>query len=267
MKKSKIEWCDSTWNPVTGCLHDCSYCYARRIAQRFGNRDAGYTSYLLDSKSHAVYVDMPIRDNAGRILPYPYGFNPTFHRYRLSDIRQLRYPQTIFVGSMTDLFGEWVPDSWIKEVFEACNAAPQHRYLFLTKNPDRYYQLGNGDGAIIPDDGIGGWFGASATTEEQAESAWENLNCTWLSVEPLHGDFSEEFFTYDDRYTQVVTRRWQWIVIGAETGNRKGKITPKREWIENIVKNCRDTKTPLFMKNSLKPIWGDELITEFPWDS
>jgi len=113
-----------TWNPVTGCLHGCQYCY------------------------------------------------PTFHRYRLDEPAQKKKPQNIFVSSMGDLFGDWVPDSWIKTVFEATNKAPQHNYLYLTKNPDRYYQLGDGDNAIIPDDGLTGWFGASAETEEAACNAF-----------------------------------------------------------------------------------------------
>ena len=194
----------------------------------------------------------------------PVGFEPAFHRYRLPMPAQKKKPANIFVGSMADLFGEWVPDEWIREVLAACAAAPWHNFLFLTKNPDRYYQLGDGDEAIIPEGGCSGWFGASAATEEQAQDAWENLNCTWMSLEPLHGDFSEEFFTYDDRYTQATRRRWEWIVIGAETGSSKNKIKPKREWIQNIVDQCHSTETPLFMKDSLLEIWGGPTHSTIP---
>ena len=58
-----------------------------------------------------------------------------------------------------------------------------------------------------------------------------------------------------------------WFIIGAETGNRKEKVVPKREWIENIVDYARSVVKPVFMKDSLKPIWGDDLITEFPWEA
>jgi len=203
----------------------------------------------------------------GKIIkaPYPYGFLPTLHRYRLGDYQDKK-GRNIFVGSMTDLFGEWVPDEWIKAVFEAANKAPQHRYIYLTKNPDRYYQLGEGDSAIIPDGGASGWFGASATTEEQAQDAWDNLNCTWISIEPIHGKFSEEFFWHDNRFTQAIEPRWSWVVIGAETGNRKGKVIPEREWIEVIVEQCRDAGTPVFMKSSLAEIWGEPLIQEYPFN-
>jgi len=231
MNKTKIEWCDWTWNPVTGCLNNCEYCYAKKIANRFGNT-----------------------------------FEPKFKSNRLDEPKYLKKPQNIFVCSMADLFGEWIPDEWIKTIFEATNKALQHTYIYLTKNPDRYYQLGEGDEKIIPDKGVKGWFGASASTEEQAQAAWENLNCTWMSLEPLHGEFSEEFFSHDNRYTQQMEARWKWIVIGAESGNRKNKVIPKREWIEQIINVCREWNIPVFIKDSLADIWGEPLIQEFPWE-
>ena len=267
MNKTRIEWCDFTYNPITGCRHACEYCYARRQAQRFcGDIRLNKASDQLQSipDTGLWILDEPFKNNQGKVIPMPVGFEPAFHRYRLPMPAQKKKPANIFVGSMADLFGEWVPDEWIREVLAACAAAPWHNFLFLTKNPDRYYQLGDGDEAIIPEGGCSGWFGASAATEEQAQDAWENLNCTWMSLEPLHGDFSEEFFTYDDRYTQATRRRWEWIVIGAETGSSKNKIKPKREWIQNIVDQCHSTETPLFMKDSLLEIWEDPLIQQFP---
>jgi len=56
-----------------------------------------------------------------------------------------------------------------------------------------------------------------------------------------------------------------WVIVGAETGNRKGKVIPEREWIENIVNECRRSKVPVFMKNSLAEIWREPLIQEYPW--
>lgn len=267
MNKTRIEWCDFTYNPITGCRHACEYCYARRQAQRFcGDIRLNKASDQLQSipDTGLWILDEPFKNNQGKVIPMPVGFEPAFHRYRLPMPAQKKKPANIFVGSMADLFGEWVPDEWIREVLAACAAAPWHNFLFLTKNPDRYYQLGDGDEAIIPEGGCSGWFGASAATEEQAQDAWENLNCTWMSLEPLHGDFSEEFFTYDDRYTQATRRRWEWIVIGAETGSSKNKIKPKREWIQNIVDQCHSTETPLFMKDSLLEIWEDPLIQQYP---
>lgn len=137
-KKTKIDWCDATWNPVTGCLHGCEYCYARRIAERFGK-------HLMPIFTHYSVLNEPVREVrgicAGKVLPYPFDFTPTYHRYKLGEPSRWTKPRTIFVCSMADLFGDWVPDEWIEEVFQACKAAPQHRYLFLTKNPDRYFSL------------------------------------------------------------------------------------------------------------------------------
>ena len=132
MNKTKIDWATMSWNPVTGCRHGCPYCYARRTATRF---NAG----LEDPAPLAGGLHMlPEKIKA---TPYPYGFEPTLHRYRLGQPQNTKEPQTVFVCSMADLFGRWVPTSWIVEVLDACRKAPQHRYLFLTKNPARYLEL------------------------------------------------------------------------------------------------------------------------------
>ena len=73
MDKTKIDWCDSTWNPVTGCLHGCEYCYARGIAKRFSGHGEDWSDeniHILDKKIYGV--------EAERSEPYPYGFEPTF---------------------------------------------------------------------------------------------------------------------------------------------------------------------------------------------
>ena len=145
MQKSNIEWCDSTWNPVTGCKHGCEYCYARRIAARFGGYDSSDGSVTTHNPLPRAELHQPLtitRQNGKTVnSPFPFGFEPTLHRYRLDEPQHRREPQTIFVCSMADLFGPWVPTRWIVEVLDACEAAPQHRYMFLTKNPQRYAQL------------------------------------------------------------------------------------------------------------------------------
>ena len=148
-EKTKIDWCDSTWNPVSGCLHGCEYCYARKIAERFGgasethNNECCYECQWETEGTGEIHeLDEPIYDyDHGRNAPYPFDFDPTFHRYRLDEPQKWKKPRNIFVCSMADLFGDWVPDEWIREVFQACEAAPQHRYLFLSKNPGRYCHL------------------------------------------------------------------------------------------------------------------------------
>ena len=57
-----------------------------------------------------------------------------------------------------------------------------------------------------------------------------------------------------------------WTIIGAETGNRKGKIIPERSWIESIVNRCRDEMIPVFMKESLRELMGSDFKQEYPWE-
>ena len=266
---TKIDWCDSSWNPVTGCKHSCEYCYARRIANRFAGYDdkkypKGLDS-LLDTQL-CVSLGEPMRKADGKAAPYPFGFAPTFHRYRLNQPSRWSEPRTIFVCSMADLFGEWVPMEWIREVFNACQEAEQHRYIFLTKNPSRLRGL-EADGELpdLPNF----WYGSTVETypDGPAENCWNALFIpsddyglvrahTFVSIEPILGDFS----------SQGITNNVDWVIVGAETGLRAGKITPERRWIENLVTLCEIAETPLFMKDSLRELMGDGFKQEFPWE-
>lgn len=250
MDKTKIEWCNSTWNPVTGCKHDCPYCYARGIANRFsahGERWDERETHVLDEK---FYVP-----EAEKSEPYPYGFVPTFHRYRLNEYESKK-GRTIFVCSMADLFGAWVPDSWIEEVFAVCEKAPQHRYLFLTKNPQRYIDLAKA-GKLPAKDNM--WYGTTATTPDE-QFFWGGAWHTFVSIEPILRDYTGEIGGMCDTFAQ-------WVIVGAETGKRKEKVIPEKSWIEEITKTCIEKNICLFMKDSLIPIVGEEnMFREFPWD-
>ena len=261
MKKTKIEWCDSTWNPVTGCLHGCEYCYARKIANRFGTlykygiepEDEGLTFDMLDAERFCE-LNEPERNGKGKIEPYPANFFPTFHRYRLDEPNRWTKPRTIFVCSMADLFGEWIPDEWIEEVFEACGKAPQHRYLFLTKNPNRYVSLAKA-GKLPNRKNM--WYGTTVTTPDESFFYSKEHN-TFVSIEPIKSSFGCKSHDISD----II----KWVIIGAETGNHKGKTVPKREWIEDIAEDCWMNHVPVFMKDSLIPIIGEEnMKREFPW--
>ncbi len=245
MDKTKIDWCDSTWNPVTGCYHDCEYCYARRIATRFGGfmRIDGADIKVIGDKDGEICVEVAYRT----ANPYPEKFTPTLHRYRLNDYINKK-GRNIFVCSMGDLFGSWVRDSWIKEVFRACDKAPQHNYLFLTKNPARYVELINNADFFAKTKG-NMWFGYSYTGKESKQ--WWNPDYNiFVSVEPI--------------LEPIEVPRCKWLIVGAETSRRKGKVIPKREWLEQLVYYCKKWNIPLFMKSSLAEIWGEPLIQEFP---
>lgn len=265
MNKTKIEWCDSTWNPVTGCLHGCRYCYAEKIAQRFGGYEPQYGATLTqnaDKKGRKTYelgTDEKKfkRERSGKKVaaPYPFGFEPTLHRYRMEQPKKWKEPRTIFVCSMADLFGSWVPDSWIEEVFAACEKAPQYRYLFLTKNPQRYGELAR-TGKLPQRSNM--WYGSTLDSMKAKRYPGRLLDNTFVSIEPLteYMDVGQGSF-----------RRDQWVIIGAETGNRKGRVTPRKEWIDKICEAADITHMAVFMKDSLIPIVGEEnMRREFPWD-
>lgn len=273
--KTKIDWADATWNPVTGCLHGCEYCYARRIAERFGGcwrldlppdtswhgnvgerklmgdyaRHNDGKCHVLDEPEIECAVFDPPRGYRGKVKPYPYYFSPTFHRYRLGEPQSWKKLRNIFVCSMADLFGEWVPDAWIQEVFEACEAAPQHRYLFLTKNPSRYSRLYK-EGKLPHL--IDCWWGASTPRMDDSYNIGYK---TFASIEPIYEDFSS-----------AEAPLCGWVIIGAETGNRKGKIVPRKEWISTFAKKCEYDGVPVFMKESLRELMGSDFRQEFPWE-
>ena len=281
--KTKIDWCDATWNPVTGCLHGCEYCYAQRIAERFGGcyrfdlppdkkwREGRYDvdkNLIGDYKRHSDgslhVLDEPERNysklpyepgDKGEIAHYPYRFDPTFHRYKLDEPQRWKKPRNIFVCSMADLFGDWVPLEWIQQVFEACEAAPQHRYLFLTKNPKRYMELKlNGK---LPKQH---WYGTSVTRKDDRDFFAPDYN-TFVSIEPILESFSDEKHA---AYRQMVQ---PWVILGAETGNRKNKIVPKKEWITELVDYySKFGYTKFFIKDSLRGLMGADFRQEFPWE-
>lgn len=274
--KTKIDWCDSSWNPVTGCLHGCDYCYARKMAYCFGsvgfesNTENGYECDLYEGTGENHVLNSPTfrewKNGRTTKAPYPFCFDPTFHKYRLNEPKGWKKPRNIFVCSMADLFGEWVPMEWIREVFNACREAEQHRYIFLTKNPSRLRGL-EADGELpdLPNF----WYGSTVETypDGPAENCWNALFIpsddyglvrahTFVSIEPILGDFS----------SQGITNNVDWVIVGAETGLRAGKVTPERRWIENLVTLCEIAETPLFMKDSLRELMGDGFKQEFPWE-
>lgn len=267
MNKTKIEWCDSTWNPVTGCLHGCEYCYARKIAKRFG-REALDRSEESENGLHCIY-------NRVERNPYPYLFEPTFHAYRLDIPKKWSEPRTIFVCSMADLFGDWVPDEWIEAVFEACVKAPQHRYLFLTKNPQRYIELDGRNKLPIRDNM---WYGATAANNEQLSEVINSFGYfekgylekeakTFFSIEPILENVNINNIHLPAGWYKDYGAYVDWVIIGAESGNRKDKVIPPKVWIDSISEKCKyEARVSIFMKDSLIPIVGEEnMRREFPW--
>lgn len=226
MNHTTIEWVKNadgsqgyTWNPLTGCLHGCYYCYARRIARRFGKTE---------------------EERA---------FKPVFHPERLNEPQRIKKPSTIFVCSMADLFGEWVPDEQIVEIMEACRKAPRHLCLFLTKNPRRYKTF------IQP------WpekymVGTTSVGGDDRPYTSHHKSVSFVSFEPLLKPVN--------MFTLVSLKdTFSWAIVGAMTG--PGAVLPELKWIKDLVNECKRWNTPIFLKNNLKDIWPGELVQEVPW--
>lgn len=253
MNKSKIEWCDFTWNPVTGCLNGCPYCYAAKQAKRFcGNIKINKASGQMKEEHGLWTLEKPFRNEIDKVTPFPVGFQPALHEYRLPMPAQKKKPAIIFVVSMGDLFGNWVPDAWIERVFEAAKAAPWHTYLFLTKNPQRYMDLAAA-GKLPEYNNF--WYGSTVTTPDDA-FWWSEHHNTYVSIEPIMKPF--------DMPEGEPVKKVGWVIVGAETGQQKNKTAPQPEWIQTIIDEARKTATPIFLKDNLKPHWPGELIQEFP---
>lgn len=231
MNTTAIEWCTRTWNPVTGCLKGCAYCYAARHVKRFapGARLAmgGYVELMV-----------PYRDVKGHAQPWPHGFSPTLHRYRLDEPEREATPQRIFVTSMGDLLGSWVPADWIRRVLAVVEGCTQHEFLFLTKNPSRYAEFNPWP--------LNAWAGASATNQAELEVALAGLATAdawprFLSCEPLRGEL-----VLPEGADRVV----DWIIIGAQTG--AGAVAPRSRWVTLLTQGALAQGIQVFHKDNLK---------------
>lgn len=167
---------------------------------------------------------------------------PQFFPERLEQLKSKK-PKNIFMDSMSDI-ADW-KDEWVEEVFKAIEKNPQHNYLFLTKRPYIYERLKN----LFHKSNV--WCGATAIDKFSCimnDCLLDKVHdCnTFLSIEPLLEEVGFGLGPYVD-----------WVIVGAETGNRKGKVKPELEWIEKIVWECDNRNIPVFMKDSLLPIVGE----------
>ena len=236
-KGTEIGWAMWSWNPVTGCNHGCTYCYARAIAE---------------SRDMATY--------------YPAGFAPLFHHERLDAPANTPVPARavddaahgrVFVCSMADLFGAWVPQEWIDQVVASTVANPQWEYLYLTKFPQRYDRL------QLP---ASGWIGASVDEQHRAEPTLtamrkvSGVKVKWLSLEPLLAPITFSSLEGID-----------WIVIGAQSANpgQNEAFAPPFEWVADLVSIARRDGCKVWLKTNLLgqvgPQWpGMQMIQEVP---
>jgi protein gp37 len=210
MAKSKIEWTESTWNPVTGCTKissGCKNCYAERLAlrlQKMGNKN------------------------------YCNGFNVTTHEHVLNYPLNWKKPQSIFVNSMSDLFHEEISDDFILKVFNVMQNAYWHQFQILTKRSERLKRLSS---RLNWTSNI--WVGVSVENSD-AQYRIDDLRqvpakLRFLSIEPLIGPIGTVSLSNID-----------WVIVGGESGPKARPML--EEWVLNIKNQCNIQGVPFFFK-------------------
>ena len=209
---SAIEWTDATWNPVTGCTKvsaGCDNCYAETFAERF-------------------------RGVQGH--PYEQGFDLRFWPDRLDAPLRWKRPRMVFVNSMSDLFHERVPASYIGRVLETMRAAEQHVFQVLTKRPGRMASVMS---QLQPDPLDNVWFGTSIESDRYVWRA-DKVRATpaavrFLSLEPLLGPLPSLDLTSID-----------WVIVGGESGPRHRRLD--LGWVRDIRDRCAVEGVAFFFK-------------------
>jgi protein gp37 len=218
VNKSKIEWTDTTWNPVRGCTKispGCKHCYASTFAERF-------------------------RGVPGH--PYEQGFDLRLVPGKVYEPLFWNAPSMVFVNSMSDLFHAKIPDSFVIQVAEVMMQANWHTYQVLTKRADRLHKMLSGPlkfAAMSPHI----WWGVSVEDIKHGVPRIDRLRNTtasmkFLSVEPLIEDLGV-----------IDLKGIDWVIVGGESG--PGARPMKEEWVIKVLKSCRKHRVPFFFKQ-----WG-----------
>jgi protein gp37 len=215
---SKIEWTDSTWNPVRGCTKispGCAHCYAETFAERF-------------------------RGVPGH--PYERGFDPRHVPEKLAEPLRWSKPRMVFVNSMSDLFHEDVAEDYVRMLADVMHVANWHTYQILTKRSERMAEfLETKLRPLSVEPHV--WWGVSVEDRRHGLPRIDHLrhapaSVRFLSVEPL----LEGLGTLD--LTGI-----SWVIVGGESGH--GARDMKKEWVQSVRDQCRDAGVPFFFKQ-----WG-----------
>ncbi|MEW6381283.1 MAG: phage Gp37/Gp68 family protein [bacterium] len=208
--RSKIEWTDITWNPVTGCTKvspGCMHCYAERMAHR------------LQAMGQARYKN---------------AFNLTLHYDLIEQPLRWFKPQMVFVNSMSDLFHEEVPFEFIQQIFNIMALCPHHIFQILTKRSERLRDISH---LLTWPENV--WMGVSIENESTVYRIDDIIqvpsSVRFLSCEPLIGPL-------DNLPLQGI----QWVIVGGESG--PGARLMHIEWVESILRQCKKQNVPFFFK-------------------
>ena len=210
MAITKIEWTESTWNPVTGCTKvspGCLNCYAERMATR---------------------LKMMGQPN------YTNGFQVTLHEHVIEYPLRWKKPQTIFVNSMSDLFHEQIPEAFIHKIFHVMEKAHWHQFQILTKRSERLIELAP---KLCWPNNV--WMGVSVENET-VKYRIEDLRYVpaiikFLSLEPLLGPLES-----------LDLKNIDWVIVGGESGPKARSM--KTDWVIQIKEQCMEQNVPFFFK-------------------
>ena len=219
---TKIEWTDETWNPVTGCVKvspGCKHCYAETFAERFRG----------------------VVNPNGKLHVFHTGFDPTLRPERIEQPFAWSTPRMVFVNSMSDLFGDFVPDKYLAQVFETMRRTPQHTYQVLTKRAERLTEWTATQPWLVDAPNI--WLGVSVEDREYGVPRIELLRrataaVRFLSIEPLLDDVGALNLDNID-----------WVIVGGESGHHARPMDPA--WVRSIRDQCVAAGVAFFFKQ-----WG-----------
>lgn len=210
MKKTKIEWTEATWNPMTGCNKvsaGCKFCYAEVMAKRL---------------------------QAMGTPGYENGFEFSIMPERLDHPFKVKKPTMFFVNSMSDLFHEKVPFEYLDQIFKVILETPRHQYQILTKRENilkEYFR----DRSVPPNV----WLGVTVENKlsKNRIDVLRDINATirFLSLEPLLEDLGE-----------LNLKDIHWAIVGGESGAKARPMDKK--WAVNIQKQCADQNVSFFFK-------------------
>ena len=212
MNKTKIQWTEMTWNPITGCTKisdGCLNCYAARMAKRL--KAMGNPRYLNE-------------------------FEVTVHKDLLEVPLDIKQPKMIFVNSMSDLFHKDVPDATIVKVFETMNKAHWHTFQVLTKRPERVLAMDQA-GLLKWSPNI--WMGTTVENDKYIDRIDKlretKANIKFLSCEPLLGSLKD-----------ISLEKIDWVIVGGESGPKSREI--KKEWVLELKDLCEKDGVAFFFK-------------------
>ena len=212
MNKTKIQWTEMTWNPITGCTKisdGCMNCYAARMAKR------------LKAMGNPRYINE---------------FDVTVHKDLLEVPLDIKQPRMIFVNSMSDLFHKDVPDDIIIKVFETMNKAHWHTFQVLTKRPERVLAMDQA-GLLKWSSNI--WMGTTVENDTYVDRIDKlrktKANIKFLSCEPLLGSLKD-----------ISLEEIDWVIVGGESGPKSREM--KKEWVLELKDLCEKDGVAFFFK-------------------